>query len=717
MTRNIPKNDASLPRYCPGFRGHPCGKLVKTAKGFCSSNCQGHAFEDLVEDILDSLEYKIQRNIMIKGKEIDILAVQWNGLVPIRFLVECKSGDKRRATMLEYCERVCAAVSVLRSAHIIDFGLLVFEERPSPQAIAFAESSSVLVCSIDDLLYRFCMSPRYLMELKKIDLAHSRPFGFELTYVNQPLKTTMGIKVDARTSMRGWLEDQHGGLLAITGTSGIGKSALLLKTTIDLLEACQCTANRPLPLFARIRDIVDLTTNIEGALLYHWTERYGLRFPSFHSIDRLLRSNRAILILDGLDELPSGLTAKRFLFQFQDFLREKIQYSKIVVSSRKNSIIRNLLGPLSEDIDMYQLERWTSEEVGLYFDVPGHDDNGVIRDLIAKNSRIRSLIDRPIFCRMMATLNKQKDQPISYKNIDSLPILYRTFTNYLLETDKWKVEKSIPELESILSCVAVSVFQTKDELLRRDEYPDYVQEVSFFEPRGSQHFSFFHRSFLEYWIAEGIHSEISVGDCSLMSVSRFSHLIPEFLAFKLSNDDSAIQHILEAIISSKSSDTLVINAVEVLGELNQFRTDHIAQMIFSDKSIEDQIWSRVTEGDTSNGFVKEALLNFLSILGSEKAAIKLLDVYDDPSFDPRYDSAFGEEYYGSIGIFLEETRKIAGNPSAHYDQAICANLLGKYGDIEDIRLLSSLPKSDLRFVNETRLKAIDAIERRLADNL
>ena len=157
--------------------------------------------------------------------------------MPIRFLVECKSGDTRYATMLEYCERVCAAVSAMRTAHIIDFGLLVFEEKPSPQAIAFAEGNSVSVCSIDDLLFRFCMSPRYLSELERIDFVHSQPFGFELTYVNQPLKTTAGIKVDARTSMRDWLEARHSGLLAITGRSGIGKSALLLKTAIYLKRA------------------------------------------------------------------------------------------------------------------------------------------------------------------------------------------------------------------------------------------------------------------------------------------------------------------------------------------------------------------------------------------------------------------------------------------------------------------------------------------------
>ena len=710
-SNNNIKSTKVLPRFCPGYRGHPCGKRIKTSKGFCSSQCQGFAFEDLTQDLLRSLGFQIERNILLNGREADIIAYKWIGLVSVRFLVECKSSTSNKKRIIDATERLCAAVTTLRSSNKVEFGLLITDRKPSPEAASFGKSHFVIVCSIDDLLSKIIFSPKYENSLQQLILNSSRPFKSDAPFIQQLARTSSGEENYIFDMIRDWLELKENGIMAVIGRSGAGKSLLLLKVSNEYINTVQYTSSRPFPLFIRIRDILTSEKSIQSSFLEYWKERFGLEFPDFDSVDQLLRTKRAFLILDGLDELPHLESNAPFIFRFQDFVQEYMKFSQILVSSRNVIIIEHLTSHLRQHIKFIHLQPWTEQQILQYLSSPEQDIYSKVRNLIKDNSRIRELAKLPLFCRMLTTIFSRNKYSEVRQDVDTVPLLYDMFVEYLLEADRWKAHRKVDIMIKNLKNLAIKAFKKNEEFIYNEKYIEECRYSSFFEERNNNSFIFFHSSFLEYWIAQGLVDELSGKKINMLSIRRFSQLIPEFIAHKLVRKIDVISFLLNSVISSNSSVNTIINGVEILGEINQIDYNCITKMVFSNTITLEKLWERINS-EKIGSIVQEALLNFLSILGSEEASIKLIKLYQRPEYDYLRESAFGIHYYGSINIFLEEHRKIVQNPATNFDRATCAYLLGEYGEKCDIKLLSSLLNSKENLIKTVAENAIQKINNR-----
>lgn len=704
------KKDVS-PMVCPGYRGHPCGRKVRTVRGFCSSRCQGFAFEDLVEDILRSLGYKTDRNFLLDGREVDVIATKDVTLGNVRFLVECKSGPGRKQRIIEAAERLCAAVTTLRNDNKVDFGLLVIEGKPSPNAVSYGASHCVLVSSIDELMSRVIFAPQYKQRLQQIKTRSSIPFGFEGPYVHQLARTPDDRQEDALDLIRDWISKWENGIMVVLGRSGVGKSVLLVEAAIRYLSVSVPVGSMPYPLFVRMRDIIGREKDIRSALLDYWRIQFGLQFPGFDAVDSLLRARRAILLLDGIDELPQRHATRFFWFGFQDFIQDYVEHSQILVSSRNVGVIEQLVGPQQNVTEYIYLEPWSSSQISKYLSSPGQDVHGTVAKLINDHAGIRELAKRPLFLRMLTVLFGVHRPSEVRTQINCPALLYQSFVKHLLHTDRWRTGKDGAQMAVILKELATDAFETGSDVICAGEYSEVCRMSSFFEQRDQRTFVFFHKSMLDYWIAQALVDELSHRQPKMLTKARFSHLTPEFVAQKLISKQKLVPFLLDTITDLAHSQNAVINCVEILGEMNQMHCNCVAQVLFNNELLLNALWRFINDNKDKRQ-VLEASLNFLSILGSEEAARKLRELYESPDFDYLIDSAFGLEYYGSKEVFIEECRSIVKNKVTHYDRATCAYLLGEYGDSADIDILKNLSLETSVYMKETAFEAMEKIKAR-----
>jgi hypothetical protein len=266
-------------------------------------------------------------------------------------------------------------------------------------------------------------------------------------------------------------------------------------------------------------------------------------------------------------------------------------------------------------------------------------------------------------------------------------------------------------MSALLSGLARRAFNAGADVVTVDpEDVDTCRASAFLEEDRDGAFGFFHRSMLEYWEAEALVRDLQTGRFEMLGGARFTHLVPEFVAYSLKEAKGLVPKLLGMIRegTEPAEDNAAINAIEILGELNQMEGDHVRLLLLANTELLESVRD-VANSSTAGTWVKEATLNLLSILGDEDAARALQSLYEREDFDYMADSAFGLEYYGSREVFLEECRRIAARPTAHFDQATCSYLLGEFGHREDVALLRTVQGETDGFVRDSAAKAIRKI--------
>jgi hypothetical protein len=248
--------------------------------------------------------------------------------------------------------------------------------------------------------------------------------------------------------------------LLVRGLAGSGKTTLLqwiaVKSASRSFEDPLADWNNTIPFFIRLRDFADkplpspeafprqLAPAIAGTMPDGWVHRH-------------LKGNRAIVLVDGVDEVPQA-QRKQVRVWLKDLINS-YPNTRIIVSSRPIAIESDWL--ISENFEEAELQAMNLPDINAFIDhwhhavqEELHDDTEKaeviqlaenLKHIVRKDRPIRSLATNPLLCSMLCALHRIRNRQLPSERIE----LYRASCEVLLERRDPERGITLPEYPHI----------------------------------------------------------------------------------------------------------------------------------------------------------------------------------------------------------------------------------------------------------------------------
>jgi HEAT repeat protein len=511
---------------------------------------------------------------------------------------------------------------------------------------------------------------------------------------NQP-KT----KIDRLEVLRGLRKYVQQGNVLLVGKPGSGKSTVLQRFRWELaLEALE-KADRPIPVLVQLRS----DRSIVQAICAEF--RQAKLRVSLEEVDYLLLDGKLLLLLDGVNEMPSS-QRRQDLQLFRDDNRD----TPMIFTTRDLALGESL--GIEKKLEMCALtEAQMREFVGKY--LPQHGDL-LLRQL---GNRLREVAETPLLLEMMCQVFKNSGkipqskgelfqefdrQYDEFKGVPSVSEDFRRFKPELLQqlafamlqgdslrpTDGF-VAISRDRAERILECWlrdrGVLDAPTKAKEWLEDLLEHHLLQVA----AKREEIEFHHQLFQEYYAGRALLKLLVDGHIDAIDDRRLQHFYLNYfkwtepLAFMLSllgDEDRAVRVVRLAL------DVDLMLGARLAGEV---------QRVFQQRTV------GLVDGLDVPGWLKVALLQEVR---SDEAIPGLLQFSEDSDSDVRMSVT---DALGAIGseAAVQGLLKLVED-SDSYVRSSAASALGKIGDAQAIPELLKLVEDSHPYV---RRKAADAL--------
>lgn len=337
------------------------------------------------------------------------------------------------------------------------------------------------------------------------------------------------------------------------GEAGSGKTTLLrwlaVQTARGQLPTELAEWNQYVPFVIRLRDFTRKKLPDESDFVYFVKERVLGRQPN-HWARRKLESGEALLLIDGVDELPPE--KRDDVQQWVSNLHRYYPKSLIVISSRPEAIQEHwleaekftdaMLLPMQDNDIQRFVCHWfdaVHEQIGEALPDPQGRANALL-DRIREREALRQLAQNPLLCAALCALSRDRDDLP-----DDRMLLYERFIEMLLLTRDhareikgridynvklailsrlayWMLENADPDNPVFIAEIedAKRPIKTVWESMNRssndafeDDFQDLMERSGLLRKIGSDRIEFSHRTLGEYLAASQFvaqHGEISL---------------------------------------------------------------------------------------------------------------------------------------------------------------------------------------------------------------
>jgi tetratricopeptide (TPR) repeat protein len=325
--------------------------------------------------------------------------------------------------------------------------------------------------------------------------------------------------------------------LVFVGDPGSGKSTLLQYLALDWAE----NPTERLPLLIELREYAKDENQPKDFLAFFHEGKRKICELNQIKLDEQLKSGKALVMFDGLDEIFNNSLRGRVITEIHAF-SNKYPQTKIIVTSRRIGYDPEDLEKAEfqhfnlEDFDNSQIrefnKRWHSLALPDESLQERQETQKRLQSAINNSPAIRQLAGNPLLLTMMAILNRYKELP--RRRID----LYEESTNVLLY--QWEIEYKKMDLtlddvdlrakQGMLRQIAYRMQASEKGLggniIHRDDLEEEIADYYFNRLRGTQsrtiagkiieqlrkrdfilcqlgkdYYGFVHRTFLEYFCA------------------------------------------------------------------------------------------------------------------------------------------------------------------------------------------------------------------------
>jgi RNA polymerase sigma factor (sigma-70 family) len=548
--------------YCKATKsgGARCRNKSIDSTGFCRSHHPqpskrpptGTAFEEKVLKVLRLLGYKVERNVNINGSQIDVYGEYRTGVITLRLMVECKDYGIGKTVGIEEINKFAGVLAVARNTGVVDKGLFVTTEGYTTQAKINARSAGIELTTfkelstqlvdftdyIERIISDFKASPasKFYVELSGTEIEEYE--GADEAILHRPIDEYVS-KI---------LSDDEHRKLALLGNFGTGKSTFCRKYAHDLALSYKDGKTNRIPVIINLSDF-DSKLHIQELILNTLQFRYNLNIT--HTVcHELQRIGRFLFLFDGFDEMASRVDVDTIRENLHDINKvSEIKENKFILTCRTHFFRDRVQAQILTDFDILYIPEWGEAELKEYLQRRFGGNWRYHLERISGTHNLPELAQTPLFLEMIVETLPQLGDEV--KRIE----LYQAYTDkWIQEQSRRKGARLLTEqrsqfvkelamklyLEGKLSChhsEFVPLLRQRfeiDDAAQMDYIRSDVQTCTFLTRDGKGNYSFRHKSFMEFFVAQALAEEISSGKPDRLSPMLLPTEIRGFLVDFLS---------------------------------------------------------------------------------------------------------------------------------------------------------------------------------------
>jgi len=372
-----------------------------------------------------------------------------------------------------------------------------------------------------------------------------------------------------------WLHASSQKTVVILGEYGFGKTSYCLSLTYELLNNYQQNpATGLFPIYLPFRDFIadsEKDFNPIDKIRKILCDKYRLISDNFPFPSKM-QDHRIVLILDGLDEIEQSLDhdwAGRRFKQLHDLVKH---CQKVIITCRTSYMSSEqsmrYVFPMSDnqhqlieesvkdqDLEILTLTGFDESRKQLYLSKVVQDPHQreVLEDAITRIRDLPDLTKRPVLLWMLVDVFLKRK--LDLRNLENISTtqLYQHFTDSWLSTefnDTYRYEISPQQSRALFENLALKIANTTLEQIHHNDLQQAVREhfpgiggqalerrmyelkvCSFFRPAQDNHFSFVHRSFMEFFVARALYQQIAENRSKAFGREKLKlGLTPQFVA-------------------------------------------------------------------------------------------------------------------------------------------------------------------------------------------
>ena len=373
-----------------------------------------------------------------------------------------------------------------------------------------------------------------------------------------------------------FIDDPQQTFLTLLGDFGTGKSSFSIYYFIQLAQEFLIDNNQRIPIFISLK-YYQGTLNIEDFIIEEFYHKFGLNV-NYSFFVKLALAGKFIFFIDGFDEMAS-LSDQQVTFNnlkeltklsFENILflahKHKFAYqvNKVFLTSRTHYFLtetqeqdllkadhtilyRNYATKTNYQITRIRLKEFNDQQIKEYINKHVKDEKITHQylQIIQDTYNLQNLSTRPLLLDMIIkTLPTLKQK----KNINPAD-LYQAYTNIWIERDDWRSQLTSEGKRHFMWDIAMEIFQLGGDFSihysqlnePKQEYRkpnlkvidgDYFQyettTCSFLNRDEKGNYTFIHKSFMEYFVAEYFSSHFLKNNQRVIDYKLFNQEIKLF---------------------------------------------------------------------------------------------------------------------------------------------------------------------------------------------
>ena len=542
-----------------------------------STTAQGKAFERRVGHLFGLSGYRVEHDVLISGRQIDLLIEDNTGLLSRQYIVECKDQSAPVNTE-QYDAFRGRLMSARREISPKLRGIIVASVGFVKEVKAQSQNEDIELLTISDLETNLIDFRHYVRSL----IANlSSDEGLKYFVDPRIVRDQSTVPEAALPVFERWLADPEANQLTLLGDYGTGKTTLLRKVSLDVAkryeeEVVKTGARGRVPIFVDLRDYTQAISFRQ--VILDVLDRHRIRTASFDAFEYVSREGQLLLILDGFDEMATRGNYHTTLRNFRELNRQALGRAKIILSCRTHyftdaqqeerylrpqaaAAVTELYREIAtrRNFSIAYLQEFDADQVTTYITNRCGAGAAPILNFIRDTYDLTGLSRRPVLLEMIvssaAALAARRD-PVS------AGILYDAYTNIWLSKNDWSTLLDVKSKTELLENFAQKAWTRPDYQIRFDSIPllisswkpgfdDVEREeidrdlrtASFLVRDHSGNYRFSHQSFLEYFYARYLVTQAARDNVAAWQGAQLRTEVYRFIQDLVNSNRSAVDRL------------------------------------------------------------------------------------------------------------------------------------------------------------------------------
>lgn len=561
---------------------------------------QGKRFEKRVGHLLSLAGYRVEHDVLISGRQVDLLIEDGAALLPRQYIVECKD-QAAPVSSQQYDSFRGRLMIAQREISPRVRGIIVASVGFVKEVRAQSRNDDIDLLTVSELEQNLIDFRHYIHDLiRNLEASPSLQFFVE----PRVRREHMTVPEPALQYFDGWLADPEANQLTLLGDYGTGKSTLLRQFALQVArryerEVVERGGRGRVPLFVDLREYRQAISFRQ--VILDLLDRNRVRSGSFDVFEYVSREGQLLLILDGFDEMATRGDYAVTLRNFREINKQASGRAKIIVSCRthwftsardEHRLLQMMrpatpsLTPLYREIatrrnfTISYLQEFERDQIAQYLQTRCGADARRVETFIDSNYNLADLSRRPVLLDMIVTTASTLDHEPGAVGPGKL---YRSYTDIWLDSNDWNTVLDVDAKTEFLQNLAVRLWAEPLSQIPSDEIPKLIstwkpaltaaeredldrdlRTAAFLVRDAEGHYRFSHQSVLEYFLARHLIARAALKQIEPWLTVTMTAEIYRFLQDLLPEDEAAWRTLIEWIRDGDASEAARYQAIKAV---------------------------------------------------------------------------------------------------------------------------------------------------------